>query len=109
MGVKNIQVERDAVVIHSRAVSDTDEIFVMTASGVVIRTPVSEIRITGRGTKGVKIMRLDEKDRVVGVAIVTAEMDVAPEAVPETPGSPVPQAPEPPEAPAHPGPETTGE
>jgi DNA gyrase subunit A len=78
-GVKNIQLERDAMVIHSRAVADTDEIFVMTASGVVIRTPVSEIRITGRGTKGVKIMRLDEKDRVVGVAIVPADMDAAPE------------------------------
>jgi len=73
MGVKNMQVERDAVVIHSRAVLDTDEIFVMTASGVVIRTPVSGIRITGRGSKGVKIMRLDENDKVVGVAIVNQE------------------------------------
>ena len=88
MGVKNMQVERDAVVIHSRAVSDTDEIFVMTASGVVIRTPVSEIRITGRGTKGVKIMRLDEKDRVVGVAIVTPESDVV-----EDPELPAPETP----------------
>ncbi|MFY9981913.1 MAG: DNA gyrase C-terminal beta-propeller domain-containing protein, partial [Methanoregula sp.] len=76
MGVKNMQVERDAVVIHSRAVSDTDEIFVMTASGVVIRTPVNDIRITGRGTKGVKIMRLDENDRIIGVAIVNPESDV---------------------------------
>jgi DNA gyrase subunit A len=67
--------ERDAVVIESRAVSETDEIFVMTASGVVIRTPVSEIRIIGRGTKGVKIMRLDENDKIIGVAVVPAEMD----------------------------------
>jgi DNA gyrase subunit A len=74
-GVRTMVLERDAVVIESRAVSETDEIFVMTASGVVIRTPVSEIRIIGRGTKGVKIMRLDEKDRIVGVAAVPADMD----------------------------------
>jgi len=35
MGVRNMQLERDAVVIESRAVSDTDEIIAMTASGVV--------------------------------------------------------------------------
>ena len=67
--------ERDAVIIESRAVSDTDEIIAMTASGVVIRTPVSEIRVIGRGTKGVRVMRLDEKDKVVGVAILPVDMD----------------------------------
>ncbi len=77
-GVQTMVLERDAVVIESRAVSQTDEIFVMTASGVVIRTPVSEIRIIGRGTKGVKIMRLDENDKIVGVAIVPAEVGDSP-------------------------------
>jgi DNA gyrase subunit A len=75
MGVKNMQLERDAVVIESRAVLDTDEIIVMTASGVVIRMPVSEIRIIGRGTKGVRTIRLDDKDRVIGVAIVQPEVE----------------------------------
>jgi len=74
MGVRNMLLERDAVVIDSRAIADTDEIIVMTASGVVIRTPVSEFRIIGRGTKGVRVMRLDENDRVVGIAVVPAEM-----------------------------------
>ena len=75
MGVKNMQLERNAVVIESRAVLDTDEIIVMTASGVVIRMPVCEIRMIGRGTKGVRTIRLDEKDRVVGVAIFQPEVD----------------------------------
>jgi len=74
MGVRNMQIERDAVVIESRAVCDTDEIIAMTASGVVIRTPVSEFRIIGRGTKGVRVMRLDEKDKVVSIAFISAEM-----------------------------------
>lgn len=79
MGVRNMLLERDAVVIESRAVSDTDEIIAMTAEGVVIRTPVSEFRIIGRGTKGVRVMRLDEKDKIVGIAILTAEMATGPE------------------------------
>jgi DNA gyrase subunit A len=74
MGVRNMQLERDAVIIESRAVSDTDEIIAMTASGVVIRTPVSEIRVIGRGTKGVRVMRLDEKDKIVGIACFSADM-----------------------------------
>jgi DNA gyrase subunit A len=75
MGVRNMQLERDAVIIESRAVSDSDEIIAMTASGVVIRTPVSEIRVIGRGTKGVRVMRLDDKDKVVGIAFVPADLD----------------------------------
>ena len=75
MGVRNMQLERNAIVIESRAVLDTDEIIVMTASGVVIRMPVSEIRVIGRGTKGVRTIRLDDKDRVVGVAIVQPEIE----------------------------------
>ncbi|MDP3565117.1 MAG: DNA gyrase C-terminal beta-propeller domain-containing protein, partial [Methanoregula sp.] len=66
---------RNAIVIESRAVMDTDEIIVMTAEGVVIRMPVSEIRIIGRGTKGVRTIRLDDKDRVIGVAIVQPEVE----------------------------------
>jgi DNA gyrase subunit A len=75
MGVKNMQLERDAVIIESRAVSDTDEIIVMTAEGIVMRTRVSEIRIIGRGTKGVRTIRLDDKDRVIGIAIVQPEIE----------------------------------
>jgi len=79
MGVRNMQLERNAIVIESRAVLDTDEIIVMTASGVVIRMPVSEIRVIGRGTKGVRTIRLDDKDRVVGVAIVQPEIEAVPD------------------------------
>ncbi|MDD1705852.1 MAG: DNA gyrase subunit A [Methanoregulaceae archaeon] len=90
MGVRNMQLDRDAVVIASCAVLDSDEILVMTASGIVIRTPVSEIRVIGRGTKGVRIMRLGENDRVVGIAVVPAEVDAGQGngAEPETPGAP---------------------
>jgi DNA gyrase subunit A len=74
LGVRNMLLEREAVVIDSRAVSDSDEIIVMTASGIVIRTPVSGFRIIGRGTKGVRVMRLEENDKIIGIAVVPAEM-----------------------------------
>jgi len=74
-GVRNMQLERDAVIIESRAVMDNDEIIAMTAAGVVIRTPVAEFRVIGRGTKGVRVMRLDEKDKIVGIAFVPADLD----------------------------------
>jgi DNA gyrase subunit A len=87
MGVRNILLEREAVVIMSRAVLDTEEIVVMTAAGVVIRTRVSEVRVVGRGTKGVRIMRLDENDKVVGVAIVQPEADIIDEPDPDAPAA----------------------
>jgi DNA gyrase subunit A len=53
-----------------------------------MRTRVSEVRIIGRGTKGVRIMRLDEKDKVIGVAIVQPEADVPEVPEPDTPETP---------------------
>jgi DNA gyrase subunit A len=88
MGVRNMQLERDAVVIASCAVLESDEILVMTASGIVIRTPVSEIRVIGRGTKGVRIMRLGENDRVVGIAVVPADVDSENSTEPKVPETP---------------------
>ena len=103
LGVRNMQLERDAVVIESRAVLDNDEIFVMSAEGVVMRTQVSQVRIIGRGTKGVRIMRLDDKDRVVGVAIVQPEPVVNGEsATPMDNGNPELPEPETPENPDSP-------
>ena len=73
MGVRNIVVDvRGGSVIGSMAVSDDDEIIVMSASGIVIRTKVSEISIQKRGTRGVRIMKLDEGDRVIGFTSLDA-------------------------------------
>ncbi|MGI6504607.1 MAG: DNA gyrase subunit A [Candidatus Methanoculleus thermohydrogenotrophicum] len=71
MGVRNIVVDaRAGGVVGSMAVSEDDEIIVMSASGIVIRTKVSEISIQKRNTRGVRIMKLDEGDRVIGFTIL---------------------------------------
>ncbi|MHC5924037.1 DNA gyrase C-terminal beta-propeller domain-containing protein, partial [Streptococcus pyogenes] len=49
------------------------DMMVMTDTGVVIRTNVSNISQTGRSTMGVKVMRLDDEAKIVTFALVAAE------------------------------------
>ena len=73
-GVINIDAtERNGDVVSMKLVADTDEIMLMTEKGILIRTRVSEIRETGRNAAGVKLIRLDEGDRLVAMAKVDAE------------------------------------
>ncbi len=73
MGVRNIQTGLNGGVVGSRAVSMDDEIIIMSSSGIVMRTPVSEISIQKRNTRGVRIMKLDAGDAITGFAILQKE------------------------------------
>lgn len=53
-----------------KAVSTEDDLLVVTKKGVIIRTPLTEIKIAGRNTQGVKIINLDQRDTVAALAIV---------------------------------------
>ena len=57
--------------VGASVVSARDEILAITSSGVVIRTPVKEIRETGRDTMGVRLVNLDEGTTVVSLAKVS--------------------------------------
>lgn len=73
-GVITIDVNvRNGNVVDIRSVREDDEIMVTTSNGIIIRVPVSGIRVQGRNTQGVKIMNVGEKDRVVGVATLAKE------------------------------------
>lgn len=73
-GVITIDVNvRNGNVVDIRSVREDDEIMVTTSNGIIIRVPVSGIRVQGRATQGVKIMNVGEKDRVVGVATLAKE------------------------------------
>jgi DNA gyrase subunit A len=54
-------------------VLESDELMVITAEGVIIRTKVQDISRTGRNTQGVKIMKPDKKDRIVALARVIGD------------------------------------
>jgi DNA gyrase subunit A len=55
-------------VVASFPVADSDELVLVTDGGQLIRCPVSGIRIAGRTTRGVKVFRVGEDERVVSVA-----------------------------------------
>jgi len=78
-GVINIKAtDRNGSVVALRSVTDEDELMVITANGIMLRTAVSNTREIGRATQGVRIIRLDEGDRVVGVARVAKEDEESP-------------------------------
>jgi DNA gyrase subunit A len=58
-----------------------DELMVITRHGVIIRLPVNDIRVIGRNTQGVRIINLDDGDKVMDVARVVVEEEGADEPV----------------------------
>jgi DNA gyrase subunit A len=74
-GVININVsDRNGNVIGMQTVCDEDELILITQKGILIRTRVSEIRETGRAAQGVRLIKLDEGDKLVAMAKVDAEV-----------------------------------
>jgi len=59
--------------IAVKAVNLEDDLMCITNAGIVIRTPLNQIRICGRNTSGVKIMNLEGRQRIVSIAIVPHE------------------------------------
>jgi DNA gyrase subunit A len=56
-----------------KLVTNVDEVMLITEKGILIRTAVAEIRETGRNAAGVRLMKLDEGDRLVAMAKVETE------------------------------------
>ena len=59
--------------IAVKAVSLEDDLMCITSAGIVIRTPLAQVRICGRNTSGVKIMNLEGRQKIVSIAIVPHE------------------------------------
>ena len=75
-GVKTIITnERNGKVLYVREASDNDEIILATKNGMIVRVPVKDIRIQGRNTMGVTIMKLNKGDKVVSVAKIMENND----------------------------------
>jgi DNA gyrase subunit A len=73
-GLRDIRTsERNGPVVGVLSVHDGDDIMVITVGGMVNRTHVSEIRVIGRNTQGVRIMNLDENDKIASVAKIARE------------------------------------
>jgi len=98
-GVINIKVtEKNGPVVGIKSVTDADQLLLITQSGMLIRIKVKDIRETGRAAQGVRLIDLDEGDRVVAVAKLAEPEEgedepqaALPAAAPETPPAPSPR------------------
>lgn len=71
-GVKTIQVtEKTGSLIALKAVKDEDDLIITSKQGIMIRIGVNEIRVMGRATQGVRVIRLDDDDAIADVAVIT--------------------------------------
>lgn len=75
IGVKAAKVDENSRggLIGALVVKASDEILLITSSGVVMRTPTKEVRETGRDTLGVRVVNLDQGTEVVSLAKVSEE------------------------------------
>jgi DNA gyrase subunit A len=65
--------DRNGQVVAVKEVVDTDQLMIMTTQGQVIRVPVAGISVIGRNTQGVRLIQLDENDKVSDVARVVID------------------------------------
>ncbi|MCC8089377.1 MAG: DNA gyrase subunit A [Rikenellaceae bacterium] len=70
-GVKTLQItEKTGKVISIQTVTDENDLMIINKSGVAIRIPVSDIRVTGRATQGVKVINLKNNDSIASVVSI---------------------------------------
>jgi len=70
-GVINIKTsDRNGKVVGIKTVNDNDEVFLITSKGIMLRTKVKNISKIGRNTQGVRIIKLDSKDKLKNIAKV---------------------------------------
>jgi DNA gyrase subunit A len=80
-GVINMQAtERNGSVVGIKKANDGEEIMIMTQNGITIRLRVESISVIGRNTQGVRLVRLDEGDKVAAIASVVKDEDDGAEA-----------------------------
>lgn len=73
-GVKTINItDKTGQLVAIKWVSEFDELMITTQDGIVIRTPVSDIRLMGRATQGVKVIRIQDKESIADVTVIRRE------------------------------------
>jgi DNA gyrase subunit A len=64
---------RNGKVVAAHAVKDEQSVIMITSSGMMVRSPVSDIRVCGRSAQGVRLVRMDEGTTLVSASIADAE------------------------------------
>ena len=79
--------ERNGVVVGAVQVIETDEIMLISNKGTLVRTRVEEVSVQGRNTQGVRLIRLKEGEKLVGLERVDEPDEVLEEAAAEVDGA----------------------
>jgi DNA gyrase subunit A len=73
-GVTTVKVTpKNGKLVAVRAVNGDEDLMVITNKGIIIRTPLSEVKVAGRNTQGVKIINLEQGQKVASISIVPHE------------------------------------
>jgi len=73
-GIINIKTEgRNGNVVDVSCVSDEDEILLISSANKAIRMPVKDVSVMGRSTQGVRLMKLDEGEKIVAIEHLAKE------------------------------------
>ena len=84
-GVKTINItEKTGPLVAIKNVTEENDLMIITKSGLTIRMAVSDIRIAGRATQGVKLINIREGDSIAAVSPVAKAEEELPEEAPET-------------------------
>ncbi len=67
--------ERNGAMVGALQVQPEDEIMLINSSGTLVRVPIAEVSVMGRNTQGVRLMKLEDDEKLVGVERVAAEDD----------------------------------
>ena len=74
VGVTNIKTtDKNGKAVAIKSVADDDELILISQHGIVIRTAAKGISIVGRATQGVRVMRLEDQDKLVAAAKIAKE------------------------------------
>jgi DNA gyrase subunit A len=76
-GVKSMQItEKTGDVVSIKAVSEDDDLMITSKSGIVIRLSVSDLRVMGRATQGVRVIRLSDSEEIADLAVVSKSEEI---------------------------------
>lgn len=75
-GVRTMNItDKTGELVTIKGVTEDNDLMITNRSGVLIRTKMTDLRVMGRSTQGVKLIRLDKGDSIADVAVVPASED----------------------------------
>ena len=90
-GVKTINItDKTGNLVGIKSVTDANDLMIITKNGIAIRMNVSDLRVMGRATQGVRLINIQDTDSIAAVTKVDHEDDIIEEAIADDGTTPAP-------------------